>query len=79
MTGNWQPIETAPKTDSDGYSIDILVTDGQDVDVAFYDAEGIWRCGHPRKPGWASRTDHDGYEHAALEPTHWMPLPEPPK
>ena len=28
---------------------------------------------------WVSATNHDGYKYAPRYPTHWMPLPEPPK
>jgi hypothetical protein len=62
----WQPIETAPK---DGLT-DILMFQNGGIYMA------TWcPLGPSQKPrfGWVSNT---GYQ---LEPTHWMPLPEPPK
>lgn len=61
----WQPIETAPK---DG--IDIIVSDsGELVSVAFWDKD---------EGKWLDSMNHNGYDHATRNPTHWMPLPEPP-
>ncbi len=64
----WQNISTAPK---DGTQI--LIWNGQDTVVAWWDDVYIWVS-----PGaWISylnRSDTDEYE-----PTHWMPLPAPPK
>jgi hypothetical protein len=65
----WQPIETAPKE----FGPDILVWDGQFVTLAWWhgdedEEEQYWRD--------STAPDHsDG----RLNPTHWMPLPEPPK
>jgi hypothetical protein len=80
----WQPIETAPK----GHYI--LVTNpswddgswwqGRPAIMAFYDAKyavsGKWE-----KAAWEWR-DSRNYRLEMTEeraPTHWMPLPEPPK
>jgi hypothetical protein len=60
----WQPIETAPK-------------DGTTVD--------LWSGHHQRR--WADCCWNDGkwwvynngYEPYEFDPTHWMPLPEPPQ
>jgi hypothetical protein len=64
----WQPIETAPR---DGH--DILITNrghGMLVRIAFWDEAfgvgGRWSTWPGRNP-------------ALYEPTHWMPLPEPPQ
>ena len=70
----WQPIETAPK---DG--IPVLIYSGLRVDI-----ESIL-IDH-EKSIYISSFDGDwwiwdgkyGPEYA-YEPTHWMPLPEPPK
>ena len=85
--GEWQDIETAPL---DGTPLLLFVpgvtswsrTDGMpDVVV------GMW-AKHLFQEGWYSDIgDVDqGYEstgayfeHDVLSPTHWMPLPEPPK
>ena len=64
----WQPIETAPKNET---RILVCATlrgaslgSGRDVAIAWWDAHyEIWVTGFQNNP----------------EPTHWMPLPEPPK
>lgn len=59
----WQPIETAPRT-----GIALLLAQP-------------WRSGYDTRlighyaNGWVI---HDGRELWDVEPTHWMPLPEPP-
>lgn len=73
---DWQPIETAPK---DGTKILGTSVNGADDE-------------HPQIITWLSR--HDGYDlgwyvawdHTPCDkygkhdlPTHWMPLPDPPK
>lgn len=60
----WQPIETAPKEDG----CEILGWDGNSVQVLEWWAGG----GNPRLACWM-----DGHG-ISFEPTHWMPLPEPP-
>lgn len=62
-TNKWQPIETAPK---DG--TEVLVTKpGYTMAVAGFDY-GEWRDAGDM--GWGGYCD--------VEPTHWMPLPNPP-
>lgn len=59
----WQPIATAPRT-----GIALLLAQP-------------WRSGYDTRlighyaNGWVI---HDGRELWDVEPTHWMPLPEPP-
>jgi hypothetical protein len=74
-TTGWQPIETAPK---DG--TEILIWDGTWVHTTvrvFNDWLG--------SSGGVPFFDDDGSDreyapgHLYLAPTHWMPLPEPPK
>ena len=81
----WQPIETAPKDGSEiigVYSNDYGYLDKPTV-------YGPWTCRFERNKWMAS---HDGigvieymsdfgteYKEAEMDPTHWMPLPEPPK
>lgn len=62
--GDWQPIETAPKTG------DVLIycDDTKEQMVAFW---------HPRHDGWQFALDPHSGPHIA-EPTHWKPLPAPP-
>lgn len=69
---NWQPIETAPK---DGTEILIVgvYPDGMagNVEAGFFDHDsGYWA---------GTYYDGYGYTYNNPEPTHWMPLPEPPE
>jgi hypothetical protein len=62
---HWQPIETAPK---DGTVIDVWCPSiGRMTDV-------YW-LGMPSSC-WFSR---NAFVNSIVEPTHWQPLPEPPK
>jgi hypothetical protein len=79
QVSEWQPIETAPK---DGTDVIVMYMhiETQCVFNAFYASEGHgWE---KRDVGWWS------YEHSEVSrillndfmtPTHWMPLPPPPK
>jgi len=66
MSNDWQPIETAPK-------------DGRNIILgcAIYVDAGYWDEG-----GWALYPDDSNPPDYCMrfrpEPTHWMPLPEPP-
>lgn len=69
----WQPIETAPK-DGAWFS----AWDGSEV---FPCCWGDWFG----QAGWCygdctyGGTLYEGLNLADIQPTHWMPLPEPPK
>ena len=63
----WQPIETAPK---DGNDI-LVAAFGNSILVVAYDEN----MQHPDYP-WITL---DGPRYHREAPTHWMPLPEPPK
>lgn len=62
----WQPIETAPK---DGTHV--LMYRRQDISEAWWQKKFIGEGYEWGGTGWA-------YPDFA-PPTHWMPLPEPPK
>lgn len=63
----WQPIETAPKTD-DSPSI-LLIDYAKVCVVGFWDEEeGEWLTDYRGK----------GNVDYVRRPTHWMPLPKPP-
>lgn len=66
----WQPIETAPK---DG-NLMILGWAGSKSLAANVDL-GRWKQAHIAADAWASI--HGVF--FSYQPTHWMPLPEPPK
>lgn len=64
----WQPIETAPK---DGTEIIVYTATKRITTAWFCEETKLWphdevysEDGEPCNVGW---------------PTHWMPLPEPPK
>lgn len=67
----WQPIETAPKDKP------ILLADDHNV------GEGEWRKG--QQPAYGARGGEgwhfiDDIDYSRpFYPTHWMPLPKPPK
>lgn len=62
----WQPIETAPK---DGTEV-LCFSDDLGIFVAYIDDHN-----HNQKPKWST-----GFgEKSEIDPTHWMPLPAPPK
>lgn len=66
----WQPIETAPK---DG--TEILVWMGARILLARWDAETYHK--RPR-PHWSSFVMGRTWSRDN-QPTHWVPLPDPPK
>jgi hypothetical protein len=64
----WQPIETAPK---DGTPIWLFYPEAHEQDRQ---AVGWW-VNDFREPRWMDHAD----AHDFIQPSHWMPLPEPPK
>ena len=65
----WQPIETAPKNGTD-----ILVATGETMHVV------RWINIHGDFDYWAvDDNKHGPFTLRGKAPTHWMPLPEPPK
>jgi hypothetical protein len=67
----WQPMETAPR---DG--TDIIVWDGEIRTLTHWD-----KASHVPIYGWLTLVCHDPEDMDLMDPTptHWMPLPEPPK
>jgi hypothetical protein len=73
MTENWQPIDTAPK---DGW---IIACGGNSGDPALWKWNTHWLAKKP-KPYWECCFIFMGVQWMrAHQPTHWMPLPAPPK
>jgi hypothetical protein len=66
---SWQPIETAPK---DGQRVDLLlanrerVTDAHWTGASWFSPNWRYDCGSEIREG-------------DPQPTHWIPLPEPPR
>ena len=74
----WQPIETAPK---DGTVVDLWI---RAKDHEFRAEDMRWDSDRiTGEIGWIDDgTDailHRAYGGVEMAPTHWMPLPEPPK
>lgn len=66
----WQPIETAPK------DVEIIVFDPTNEPPVFTATQLYeWVCSVEDR--YAPRDEYFG--DAPKKPTHWMPLPEPPK
>ena len=67
MIMEWQPIETAPKGEITDYRDRVVLVwaRGKPVRMAFY--TNAWRLAYSRGTS------------LMFDPTHWMPLPEPPK
>ena len=67
---NWQPISTAPK---DGTRI--LVWNGSYASAVVY-AHNLYK----NEDGWWLEDDGEQWDAFLYsEPTHWMPMPNPPK
>ena len=62
---NWQPIDTAPKDRTKVLTYGPL----KDGSGFYQEVQGYWKSGY-----WPVVLMHN-----SLEPTHWMPLPDPPK
>ena len=76
MGGGWQPISTAPR---DG--TDVMRHDKHWGVMSGYWSDCIWaRYANPDKDaGGAWVQELNRSDTLALNPTHWMPLPEPPE
>lgn len=65
----WLPIETAPKDTKEMYVVRAFNVDVHQVKGYTSDPYCVWHDGE-----WFVR-----WPHTAFMPTHWMPLPPPPK
>lgn len=63
--GEWQPIETAPKDGTRFWAYDPTSEEKQ-MACWWQNDFGMWE-------GWMNVWDNEP------NPTHWMPLPDPPK
>jgi hypothetical protein len=74
----WKPIKTASmEPDKYGLTPRMILACPPVNASGWTIAEGYWRWSGAN-PGWVSCMDPDVGD-PYLEPTHWMPLPEPPK
>lgn len=69
-TNNWQPIHTAPKSPDSNGKISVILLGFTNEHPS---CEGFWS---PRHNRWICSLDADKI---LPQPTHWQPLPEPPK
>ena len=75
--GEWLPIESAPK---DGSEI-LIWKPSSTVCIAHWEVDPQWHW-DGEWPCWAVFMADDDFYSIYLDadwPTHWMPLPEPPK
>ena len=72
----WQLIDTF-KTETepwgDGYAHKVLASNGREIHICYASYDHDYDTGIPMLDGW--RIEGEGFE---FEPTHWMPLPDPP-
>lgn len=68
--GEWQDIETAPK---DGTVVLLAMTDHHRSIFA-----GWWTHERVMIPYWKTMSNWGRNLDREYQPTHWMPLPEPP-
>lgn len=70
----WRPIETAPK------DVNVLVyCEGVEGEVSYEIEEPTIVKAHKYSDDYWVATDTDYYEVTLKNPTHWMPIPFPPK
>jgi hypothetical protein len=77
---DWQTIETAPMEQASfaWQTMPLLFTDGVMVKMGFV-------CGKKHDGSWeidnalTSDDERYGRDPLGFKPTHWMPLPEPPR
>lgn len=79
MMAEWQPIVTAPK---DGKAV-LLGYFRTNLDGSIYQEGGEpivarWIERSREKSGWATTRERLNSE-GPFSPTHWMPLPDPPR
>lgn len=71
MSTGWQPIETVP---TDGTWI-LLRGESEYINRPYRVHVGCWSKGYNR---W-EQSEGCPFEYDGGSPTHWMPLPDPPK
>jgi hypothetical protein len=73
----WQPIESAPKDGTEVLLFEFLPHHEPMVRVGYWEENGTdLHSGADGISGWS--LVGEGYI-GEIEPTHWMPLPEPPE
>lgn len=74
---DWQPIESAPKDGTKILAIENFTYEWEDENGVAKTRPGDWCVvsWHPQHEEWIGF----GMMLSSFTPTHWMPLPEPPK
>lgn len=72
---DWQPIETAPKDGAEILLFEQTVS-GPFYRVGYWEESGQNVHNGNEEEGWSLADE--GYT-GCIEPTHWMPLPDPSK
>ena len=86
MTTEWQPIETAPKDGTElliwakdvGVRVGYFGTEFNDAPEGSRPYAGWWSLAGEISPAFPAWRDLEEVP-ARNEPTHWLPLPEPPQ
>lgn len=78
MNTHWQPIETAPKDGTEVLLGGVSTPFANGVNPAWVDIGSFEERGYCGSCWYSSATDRDG-DRLDCDPTHWMPLPEPPE
>lgn len=72
----WQPIESAPTNQS----VLVYIPNTEHYGEGIYRAILVDTRPELREPHWTSTALHSGRDILGdYQPTHWMPLPDPPK
>jgi hypothetical protein len=75
MMSEWQPIASVNREAADIFHPVLVAAraiterEALSVTVAFWDKY---------EQGWLDAMNHDGYQHASVDPLYWMPFPAPP-
>lgn len=72
---NWQPIETAPRDGTDVFAHGLFTPFQGSCEFIGFNVTGF----DPDEGKWLVQNHDDKGELMYWMPTHWMPLPEPPK
>lgn len=73
----WQPIETAPKDGTEIIAVDVDALIPTPFVVCW--GYGMWIVGGDTVFKFAAEGFMGVHDICYIAPTHWMPLPEPPK